>query len=77
MELQAVHARPPEQMDNPYLPHMARIVRIHRMVPDNHLFQLRFVDDAAAEAWDHRPGQFVELSVIGTGEVTSGFIGLR
>ncbi len=54
---------------NPYQPQPARIVRIHRMVPDNHLFQLRFVDDVIAEGWDHRPGQFVELSVIGTGEV--------
>ncbi len=53
---------------NPYKPMLARIVRIHRMVPDNYLFQLRFTDDAAAGSWEHRPGQFVELSVIGTGE---------
>ena len=39
------------------------------MVPDNHLFQLRFTDEALNERWRHRPGQFVELSVIGTGEV--------
>jgi len=38
------------------------------MVPDNHLFQLRFVDDAVVQKWEHRPGQFVELSIIGTGE---------
>jgi NAD(P)H-flavin reductase len=68
MVLQAVSPRPPEHLDNPYLPEMARIVRIHRMVPDNYLFQLRFVDDAVVQKWDHRPGQFVELSVIGTGE---------
>ena len=54
--------------ENPYLPHLARIVRIHRMAPDNHLFQLRFVDEALNETWRHMPGQFVELSVIGTGE---------
>ena len=59
-------AAPP---DNPYLPHLARIARIHRMVPDNHLFHLRFVDGALNDRWTHRPGQFVELSVIGTGEV--------
>jgi NAD(P)H-flavin reductase len=53
---------------NPYQPELARIVRIHRMVPDNYLFQLRFVDDQVAESWRHRPGQFVELSVIGSGE---------
>lgn len=55
-------------LGNPYLPHLARISRIHRMVPDNHLFQLRFVDEALNDRWTHRPGQFVELSVIGTGE---------
>jgi sulfhydrogenase subunit gamma (sulfur reductase) len=38
------------------------------MVPDNHLFQLRLVDPALNDRWTHRPGQFVELSVIGTGE---------
>ncbi len=64
----AVLARPPRHLENPYQPHMARIVRIHRMVPDNYLFQLRFVEQATADAWSHRPGQFVELSVIGTGE---------
>jgi NAD(P)H-flavin reductase len=55
-------------LGNPYLPSLARITRIHRMVPDNHLFQLRFADDALNDRWTHRPGQFVELSVIGTGE---------
>lgn len=53
---------------NPYQPYLARIARIQRMVPDNHLFQLRFLDDAFNDRWTHRPGQFVELSVIGTGE---------
>lgn len=38
------------------------------MAPDNHLFQLRFVDDRLNETWTHRPGQFVELSIVGTGE---------
>ncbi len=60
--------RPPRLAENPYRPELARIVRIHRMVPDNHLFQMRFVDPAVAEGWTHRPGQFVQLSVIGTGE---------
>lgn len=54
--------------ENPYQPQLARISRIQRMVPDNNLFQLRLVDQAANDAWMHRPGQFVELSVIGTGE---------
>jgi NAD(P)H-flavin reductase len=47
---------------------MARIVRIYRMVEDNYVFTLRFVDDRQAAAFAHRPGQFVMLSVPGTGE---------
>jgi sulfhydrogenase subunit gamma (sulfur reductase) len=60
--------RHPAPVDNPYLPHMARIVRVHRMVKDNHLFTLRFLDEARAAGFRHRPGQFVMLSVPGTGE---------
>ena len=58
----------PPQPDNPYLPHPARITAIRRLTADTHLFQLRFVDETFAHLWSHRPGQFVELSVIGTGE---------
>lgn len=53
---------------NPYLPHLARIVRVDHSVPNNHLFTLRFVDEERARLFQHRPGQFVMLSVPGTGE---------
>jgi len=53
---------------NPYQPLLARIVRIQRLATDNHLFTLRMVDEAAARGFRHRPGQFVMLSVPGTGE---------
>ena len=53
---------------NPYQPNMARIVRIYRMVEDNYLFTFRFLNDRVADEFDHRPGQFVMLSVPGTGE---------
>jgi sulfhydrogenase subunit gamma (sulfur reductase) len=53
---------------NPYQPYMARIVRIYRMVEDNYLFTFRFLDDRVAAGFDHKPGQFVMLSVPGTGE---------
>jgi NAD(P)H-flavin reductase len=55
-------------LENPYQPQLARICRIQRMVRDTTLFQLRLVDQFANDTWTHRPGQFVELSVIGTGE---------
>lgn len=53
---------------NPYLPHLARIVRIDRSVPDNHLFTLRFLEEDLCASFRHRPGQFVMLSVPGCGE---------
>ncbi len=65
-EVEAAH---PILRDNPYQPHMARIVRIHKMVEDNHLFTLRFLDDRLAHTFRHQPGQFVMLSVPGTGEM--------
>jgi NAD(P)H-flavin reductase len=56
------------RLENPYQPCLARISRIHRLVADTHLFQLRFLDERLVEGWTHTPGQFVQLSVIGTGE---------
>jgi len=53
---------------NPYLPKLARIVRRVPMVKDNHLFMVRFNDPNEGEKFDYLPGQFVELSVIGSGE---------
>lgn len=53
---------------NPYQPHMARIVRVYRMVDDNWLFTFRFLDDRLASSFHHRPGQFVMLSLPGSGE---------
>jgi NAD(P)H-flavin reductase len=55
-------------MENPYQPDLARIVRILPMVEGNHLFTLRFVAAERAEAFRHRPGQFLMLSVPGAGE---------
>ena len=55
--------------DNPHRPHQARIVGIRPLAPETHLFTLRFLEDAAARAFRHRPGQFLMLSVPGTGEV--------
>jgi NAD(P)H-flavin reductase len=55
--------------DNPYQPHMARIVRVYKMVENNYLFTLRFLDDGLARTFRHQPGQFVMLSVPGAGEM--------
>jgi len=53
---------------NPYLPHTARIIRTLPQIPDHQLFQIRFEDEQIVKNFSYRPGQFVMLSVIGTGE---------
>jgi NAD(P)H-flavin reductase len=53
---------------NPYLPVPARFMKIAELTPEVRLFDLRFTDDSLAEAFSFRPGQFVELSVLGVGE---------
>ena len=59
----------PVLSDNPYQPHMARIVRIYKMVENNYLFTLRFLEDHLAHTFRHQPGQFIMLSVPGAGEM--------
>jgi sulfhydrogenase subunit gamma (sulfur reductase) len=54
--------------ENVYLPQPARITRISELTSDVRLFDLRFVDPQLAERFAYKPGQFVELSVLGVGE---------
>jgi sulfhydrogenase subunit gamma (sulfur reductase) len=56
------------RLGNPFTPHMARIVGVQRMVPDNTLFTFRFLDDEVTRSFAHRPGQFIMLSIPGAGE---------
>ena len=51
-----------------YQPYLARIIKVLPQIQDHLLFQLRFQDPKMALNFTHRPGQFVELSVIGSGE---------
>ena len=53
---------------NAYQPYSARIIRTLPQISDHQLFQIRFDDEEMAEGFTYRPGQFVMLSVIGTGE---------
>ena len=68
LQVDKVPSYQPVLTQNPYQPHMARIVRIYKMVENNHLFTLRFLDDQLAASFRHKPGQFVMLSVPGAGE---------
>jgi len=62
-------AHRPVLSDNPYLPHMARLVRIYPMVEGNHLFTMRFLDEDLAHTFRHKPGQFIMMSVPSAGEM--------
>ena len=53
---------------DPYCPAPARIMRIVEMHPDVRLYDLRFTDPDLAENFSWKPGQFVELSILGAGE---------
>ncbi|MDP2996786.1 MAG: FAD/NAD(P)-binding protein [Bryobacterales bacterium] len=68
LQVDKIPSYQPVLTQNPYQPHMARIVRIYKMVEDNYLFTLRFLDDRLAAGFRHQPGQFLMLSVPGAGE---------
>ncbi len=53
---------------NPYLPAPARIMRVRQLIQDVRLYDLRFVDPDLADNFAFRPGQFIELSILGVGE---------
>jgi NAD(P)H-flavin reductase len=53
---------------NAYLPQPARIIRTLPQIADHQLFQIRFDDEKMARDFAYRPGQFIMLSVVGTGE---------
>lgn len=53
---------------NAYQPHMARIIRTLPQITDHLMYQIRFEDPDLVDSFTYRPGQFVMLSVLGTGE---------
>jgi len=63
-----------DAMSNPYMPYPARIDRItiENNERDLKTFELVFVDPAHEKLFEHTPGQFAELSLLGTGECPIG-----
>lgn len=57
-----------EQIENPYQPEPARIVRHYDLIEDHRLFQIRFKDMDRAMSFTYNPGQFIMLSIPGLGE---------
>jgi sulfhydrogenase subunit gamma (sulfur reductase) len=55
-------------MENLLIPKMARIIKSERMTAIERFIQVEFVDKKFAEVFDYKPGQFLEVSVMGVGE---------
>lgn len=56
-------------MSNEYVPYPARVKSIRKETPDTSTFTVAFQDEARADSFEHAPGQFVQVSVLGVGEV--------
>ena len=55
-------------LSNPYMPQPCRIIASTPQTDDTMLFKVRLEDDQLAENFIHKPGQFVQVSVMGSGE---------
>ncbi|MFH0749127.1 MAG: FAD/NAD(P)-binding protein [Candidatus Bathyarchaeota archaeon] len=55
--------------ENAYLPHMATIEKIIDLTSDIKSFTIEFDDLKLKKEWSFKPGQFVEVSAFGYGEV--------
>ena len=61
-------------MNNPYMPYPVRIdeIRIENAERDLKTFKLVFVEPEHEKAFNHVPGQFAEISILGKGESPIG-----
>lgn len=54
--------------DKLYIPRAAVIQKIEKLTYDTKLFKLKFKDSGGNTENDYRPGQFVQVSILGAGE---------
>ena len=59
--------------ENLYIPKIAVIQKIVDETPDTKTFRLAFADEEYAKSFSWEPGQFVEVTVFGAGEMPIGF----
>lgn len=59
----------PDTKDNVYDTHKCRLLRVYKLTEMDKLFLFRFEDPEIAKNWSFKPGQFVEVSLPGIGEV--------
>ena len=55
-------------MENIYLPNVVEIAKVREETQDTKTFAVKFREQEQWQAFRHRPGQFVEVSVFGVGE---------
>jgi len=58
-----------EMSTNPYIPHLATIREVKELTDDTKNFRIDFDNQKLRESWTFKPGQFVEVSAFGYGEV--------
>ncbi len=54
--------------DNVYIPDMAKLIKKTKMTPNETLFEFEFIDTQVRDLFTYKPGQFVQVSVLGIGE---------
>ncbi|MHA1399464.1 MAG: iron-sulfur cluster-binding protein [Candidatus Heimdallarchaeaceae archaeon] len=59
----------PDGKDNVYDTHKCRVLRVYKQTEMDKVFLFRFEDQEIGENWRFMPGQFVQLSLPGIGEV--------
>jgi len=57
------------KIENPYKPYLARIIEIFRETNTIKTFKFKFLDKNLKDSFMFTPGQFIQVSVFGTGEI--------
>ncbi|MCK9220151.1 MAG: FAD/NAD(P)-binding protein [Bacteroidales bacterium] len=57
-------------MEQLLVPMMCKIDKVIQETPDIRTYRLKFKEEGLMEKFDYKPGQFVELSLLGAGECT-------
>src|SRR5512136_1659785 len=55
-------------IENVFLPKTGKIIKNEKMTAIERFIQVELLDKKFAEGFDYRPGQFVEINVMGVGE---------
>ncbi len=64
-------------MQNPILPQPAKVLSVTSLTAIEKYFELQVLDEKFAETFDYRPGQFVEISIMGVGEAPISICDIR